>query len=140
MGCHFLLCCSPWGCIELETFLYLDYDVSLIKTEFPVLFPQVPQKSMLWTYHKFFFEFCDDFPLIFFRLSTTFSLIEILPLLPHLTKFILSDCLYIVSETCQDCPKAYISLIDKFGHKPKCCGPLSLIIKTCSLSYPNFPN
>ena len=87
-----------------------------------------------------FREFCDDCPLIFFRLSTIFPLIEILPLLPHLTKFIVSDCLYIVPETCQDFPKAYISLIDKFGHKSKCCGPLSLIIKTCSLSYPNFPN
>ena len=71
-----------------------------------------------------FCGFCDDCPLIFFRLSTIFSLIEILPLLPYLTKFIVSDCLYIVSETCQDCPNAYISLIDKFGHKPKCCGPL----------------
>ena len=63
---------QAWGCIKSETFVYLDYDVQLIKTEFPVLFSQVPQKFMLWTYHKFFCGFCDDCPLIFFRLSTIF--------------------------------------------------------------------
>lgn len=35
-------------------------------------------------------------------------------------------------------PPKGIYLPDEVGHKPKCCGPLNLTMKTWSLSHPNF--